>query len=93
MRVKSSLFLLLSNGLELFPDFYHGPSVEFAVAEEGFAGCGGLIGIHIFDLGEDIHGVASVLDTLIEVVVVETWLIREEGWEAIAEKDKDAEGE
>ena len=54
--------------VEEFPDEDHGHGVEFAVAEQGFAGGCGLVWIHVLNLGEDGHGVASVLHPAVEVI-------------------------
>ena len=42
-----------------------------------------LCGLHILDLWEDGHSIATILTTLIEVVIVERGFVGPEGWQHI----------
>ncbi len=63
---------------QLLPNFYHCPGIEFAVTEKSFATGGSFCGFHELDFGEECHGITAILTTLIKVVVVQAWLVREQ---------------
>ena len=65
------------------PNLDHCVGIEAAVGKEGLA-CGDLLcRLHILDLWEDGHGVATILTTFIEVVIVERGLVGPEGWQHV----------
>ena len=76
------------NGFQFLPHLHHREGVELAVAEQGFAGCGGFRWSHLGDGREEVHCVTAVLAEVAERVVVQRRIIREQG----REDALDAEG-
>ena len=63
--------------IQFLPHLHHGEGVEFTVAEQGFAGSGGIGGSHLGDGWEQVHGVAAILAQAAEGVVVQLRVSRE----------------
>lgn len=72
---------------QLLPDLDHGVGVESAIVQEGAAGLFAFFGCHLAHLWIYGHGIATVLHTTGEVVVIKFWVIGEEGWENLLDRE------
>ena len=63
-------FKLFRHFFQFLPHLHHCPGVEFAVVEKGLPTGFGLLGLHVFDAGENGHRITAVLATVVEIMVV-----------------------
>ena len=75
----SFLLYILYCLFQFLPHLHHGEGVKFTIAEQGFAGCGGILWSHLGNGREEVHGVAAILAETAKGVVVQLRVIREEG--------------
>ena len=68
----------LAHRSQLLPHLDHSVGVQAAVFKEGLTIVGAIFRRHEFHLREDIHGIATILHSTREVVIVERRIIREQ---------------